>query len=339
MEDKNIILASNLELGRIFNVLYGLPKNPQNYTWFCLNCKTQVYYNQYLNCFKHRGQKPEGFEPETIEHKTMKSYWYNIFPKFNSIKTRYLEYWFEDQIADVYFELRDGKKVAIECQNSQITTQKLIERTKKYTLKNIYVLWVFNGSGTCVSEEKNPCNKEKTRVLSVEKRVHNLYGGRIYYMNVIGEDIIEDPYAIHFAPYFKHEENDVNIFGYDKYYKEFQSAILGNVPSLKILCVDYKSYKLARFMDKNVSISCTEQLFTCIKEYCLRNIKNENLRDKSFKIPIDSIISQVKEQFGYFLPYLILKKSKRIKKIKFERLLDKKYNIQDTISIRVSDYC
>ena len=92
-------------------------------------------------------------------------------------------------------------------------------------------------------------------------------------------------------------------------------------------------------MDKNVSISCTEQLFTCIKEYCLRKIKNENLREKFFKIPIDSIITQVKEQFGYFLPYLILTRSKRIKKIKFERLLDKNYNIQDTISIRVSDYC
>ncbi len=339
MKDKNIILASNLELGRTFNVLYSLPKNPQNYTCFCLNCKKQVYYNQYLNCFKHRGQKPEGFEPETVEHKTMKSYWYNIFPKFNSIKTRHLEYWFDDQIADVYFELRNGNKVAVECQNSPITSQKLIERTKKYTLKNIYVLWVFNASGTCVSEEKNPCNKEKTRVLSVEKKVHNLYGGRIYYMNVSGKDILEDPYAIHFAPYFKHEKIDVNIFGYDKYYKEFQSAILGNVSSLKISCVDYKSYKLARFMDKNVSISCTEQLFTCIKEYCLRKIKNENLKDTTFKIPVCSIIDLVKEQFGYFLPYLILKKSKRIKKIKFERLLDKKYNIQDTISINTSDYC
>ncbi len=335
---KDLLFAKNIELGRNFNVRYGLPKNPQNYTWSCNQCKKPVYYNLNENCFKHRGQKPEGFEPETIEHKTMKNYWYNIFPKYNPIKTRKQEYWFEDQIADVYFELRDGNKVAIECQNSPITSKKVIERTKKYTVKNIYVLWIFNGIGTRVSEKKIPFNMNKVRVVGVEKRVHNLYAGRIYYMNAVGEEVLEEPYAIHFAPYFSHMESADNIYGYDKYYKEFQSAVYNKIHTYKILCVDYKGYKLARFMDKNVSISCTEQLLAYLKEFCERQYKDQKPENAEIRIPVDSIIDVVKEEFGYFLPYLLLKRSRRIKKRQFERLLDEKYNIQNTITIRSSDY-
>ncbi len=340
METKEVLIAFNVELGRIFKVGYGLPKNPQNYNWTCKNCNKPVFYNQYEDCFKHRGLKPDGFEPETIEHKAMKNYWYSVFPKFNHIKSRHKEFWFEDQVADVYFELRDGKKVAIECQNSPITSKRLIERTKKYTEKDIYVLWVFNGSGTCVSEDKRPCNIDKVRVLKEEKRVHNLYGGRVYYMNVVGEEVIEKPYPIHFSPYFENKKLETSVYGHDKYYKEFQSATVGTIYSYKILCVDYKGYKLARFMDKSVSISCTEQLLVCLKEICHKKVEQEDLEENAeIKISVNSVIELVREEFGYFLPYLILKRSKKkIKKVRFERLLDEKYNIQDTIVIRISDY-
>ena len=340
MESSEVYIAFNVELGRIFKVGYGLPKNPQNYTWTCKNCNKPVFYNQYEDCFKHRGLKPDDFEPETIEHKTMKNYWYSVFPKFNHIKSRHKEFWFEDQVADVYFELRDGKKVAIECQNSPITAKKLIERTKKYTEKGIYVLWVFNGLGTCVSEEKHPRNIDKVRVLKEEKRVHSLYGGRIYYMNVVGEEVIEKPYPIHFSPYFENQKLETSIYGHDKYYKEFQSATVGTIYSYKILCVDYKGYKLARFLDKSVSISCTEQLFICLKEICLKKVEEEDLNEREeIKIPVNTVIELVREEFGYFLPYLILKRSKKkIKKVRFERLLDEKYNVQDTLVMRTSDY-
>ncbi|GAH57975.1 unnamed protein product [marine sediment metagenome] len=56
------------------------------------------------------------------------------------------------------------------------------------------------------------------------------------------------------------------------------------------------------------------------------------------KIAVGSIIDLVREEFGYFLPYLILKRSKRIKKVRFERLLDENYNLQDTICVRIYDY-
>jgi len=158
-------------------------------------------------------------------------------------------------------------------------------------------------------------------------------------MNVVGEEVIEDPYPIHFSPYFEHRELDTSIYGHDKYYKEFQSATVGNIFTYKILCVEYKGYKLARFMDKSVSISCTEQLLVCLKEFCLKNLDEGNLNEKQeIRIPVNTIIELVREEFGHYLPYLLLKRSKRIKKARFERLLDEKYNIQDTIIVNISDY-
>jgi len=340
LEEKEVLAAVNLELNRVFKANYKLPKNPQNYSWQCLKCKKPLFYNQNENCFKHRGQKPEGFEPETIEHKTMKDYWYHIFPLFNSIKVRMKEYWLGDQVADVYFELQEnGEKVAIECQNSPISSKKLMERTTKYTVKGIYVLWVFNASGSCVSEEKFPHNNEKAQVLKEEIRVHNLYSGRIYYMNVVGEDVIHPPYAIHFSPYFEHKKLEGNIYGRDHYYRKLKNIVYGKIPTYKIICSDYSNYKLARFMDKNMSVLCLDHLKACIREFCVVKMRKCELDNNSdIKIPVEKVIDQVKEEFGYYLPYLLLKRSKKIKKMRFERLLDESYKIQDTLTIKVADY-
>ncbi len=340
MEHKDVIAAVNVELNRVFKVNYKLPNNPQNYSWRCIECKKPLFYNPNLNCFKHRGQKPEGFEPETVEHKTMKDYWYHIFPLFNYIKNRKLEYWLGDQIADVYFELREnGEKIAIECQNSPISSKKIMERTAKYTNKGIYVLWVFNASGSVVSEQKAPRNNKKVRVLKEETRVHNLYSGRIYYMNVVGEEIIHPPYAIHFSPYFEYRGLEGNIFGREKYYRGLKNAVYGNIPTYKIICSYYSKYKLARFMDKNMSVLCIDHLKAYIREFCVVKIRSLELDINSdIKIPVDLVIDQVKEEFGYYLPYLLLKRSKKIKKVRFERLLDENYRIQDTLTIKGTDY-
>ena len=340
MEEKEVLVAVNLELNRVFKVNYKLPNNPQNYTWQCLKCKKPLFFNSNLNCFKHRGQKPEGFEPETDEHRTMKDYWYKTFPLFNHIKTRKLEFWLGDQIADVYFELREnGEKVAIECQNSPISSKKLMERTVKYNVKGIYVLWIFNASGSVVSEEKFPQNSRKARVLKEETKAHNLYSGRIYYMNVVGKKVIHPPYAIHFAPYFEHKKLEGNIYGRDKYYRGLKNAIYGNIPTYKIICSDYNGYKLTRFMDKNMSVLCADHLNASIRELCIVKMREGELDNNSeFKIPADLIIDQVNEEFGYYLPYLLLKRSKRIKTVRFERLLDEKYKIQDTLTLKTTDY-
>ncbi len=337
-KDKKNILAYNFELGKIFNILDGLLEDFQNFTWLCTICKKPLFYNEDLNCFLHKGNRIYCFEPETIEHKTMKAYWYVMFPKFNQVSLKKLEYKIGDQIADVYFELRNGKKVVIECQNSQISKRKLIERTKNYTSKGIYVLWIFNGHGTCVSDKKNPKIEEEVGVLGMEKRVHSLYGGRVYYMNVLGKKIVNPPFALHLTPFFKHKESEYNYLGYDKYYKDKRSTILGKIPDYKIICIEDKGYKLAQFTDKHVSTLCTEQINRHIRGICQKKIlKGETINDM-INISLKSIISEVKNQYGFHLPHLILKKSKKIKKISIIKLLDDKYNIHDVITVRISDY-
>ena len=337
-KDKKNILAYNFELGKIFNTIDGLPEKIQNFTWRCTICKKRLFYNEDLKSFLHKGNRNYCFEPETIEHKTMKAFWYVMFPKFNRISAKKIEYRIGDQIADVYFELLNGKKIVIECQNSQISKRKLIERTKKYTHKNIYVLWIFNGLGTCVSDKKNPRNENEIGVLGMEKRVHSLYGGRVYYMNVSGRKVIDPPFALHLTPYFKHKESEYNYLGYDKYYKDKRSIILGKIPNYKIICIEEKGYKLARFTDKHVSTLCTKKIIQSIKSICQKRLfKEENLTGL-IEIPLSSIISEVKDKYGFHLPHLIIKKSRKIKKVNVKKLIDDNYNIQDVITVRISDY-
>lgn len=337
-KDKKIVHAFNFELGKIFNVLDGLPTNSQKYTWLCTICKKPLFYYQDSDSFLHKGNRNFCFEPETIEHKTMKAYWYLMFPKFNPVSFKKLEYKIGDQIADVYFELSNGKKVAIECQNSQISKRKLIERTKNYTHKGIYVLWIFNGYGRCVSDKKNPENIDEVGVLGLEKRIHSLYGGRVYYMNVSGKKIIDSPFALHFSPFFRHKDSKINYFGYDKYYRDKRSATLGRLLNYKILCIEDKGYKLARFTDKHLSILCSEHINRCIKQICQNNLLNGKTIYDSIEIPLNLIISRVKARYGLYLPHLLLKKSKTIKKLNLEKFFDENYNIKYKITVQISDY-
>ncbi len=56
-KDKKNILAYNFKLGKIFNILDGLPEDFQNFTWLCTICKKPLFYNEDLNCFLHKGNR------------------------------------------------------------------------------------------------------------------------------------------------------------------------------------------------------------------------------------------------------------------------------------------
>lgn len=157
-------------------------------------------------------------------------------------------------------------------------------------------------------------------------------------MNVSGKKLINPPFALHFAPYFEHKNSEYNYLGYDKYYKDKRSVTLGKIPNYKILCVESKGLKLARFNDKHVSVACTEQIINYISGVCKKSLLQGKNASDTIDIPLISILSEVKKQYGFHLPHLLLKKSKKIKKIKIEKLLDEKNNICDLISVRISDY-
>ncbi|KKL88516.1 hypothetical protein LCGC14_1923940 [marine sediment metagenome] len=92
-------------------------------------------------------------------------------------------------------------------------------------------------------------------------------------------------------------------------------------------------------MDKNVSISCTEQLLTCIRNICYKIVdEGEENTKAEFNVPVNDIIDMVKEEFGFFLPYLILKRSKRIKKVSFEKVINNDFKIRDMVAFKTSDF-
>ena len=114
--------------------------------------------------------------------------------------------------------------------------------------------------------------------------------------------------------------------------------ILGKIPNYKIICIEEKGYKLARFTDKHVSTLCTKKIIQSIKSICQKRLfKEENLTGM-IEIPLSSIISEVKGKYGSHLPHLIIKKSKKIKKVNIDKLIDDNYNIQNIITVRISDY-
>ena len=127
--------------------IYNLPDKYEHFKWKCPECGRKAYFNESLGYFQHKGVPRCGREAESIEHKVMKAYWYLMIPKFNQVKTKKIEYKIDGHEIDVYFELHDGKKVAVECQNSIMSIDKLRRRTKDYAKKNIYTLWIFNGYG------------------------------------------------------------------------------------------------------------------------------------------------------------------------------------------------
>jgi len=70
---------------------------------------------------------------ESIDHLLIKKFFYDNIPLVNDINTIEQEIKIGNRIADVYVELKNGKKVAIEIQHSRISKSELILRTKEYT--------------------------------------------------------------------------------------------------------------------------------------------------------------------------------------------------------------
>ena len=91
-------------------------------------------------------------------------------------------------------------------------------------------------------------------------------------------------------------------------------------------------------MDKHVSTLCIKKIIESITAICRKNLSNEESFNDLVEIPLKLIISEVKNRYGFHLPHLLLKKSKKIKKEKTQRLLDDSYNIQDVVFVRISDY-
>ncbi len=263
----------------------------------------------------------------------MKLYFYENIPLANKVTCIEEEYKIDDQIVDVYAELGNGKKIAIEIQHSKIPYTKLIERTSKYTKRGIYVLWVLNGN----SFNRIPQNQDGIRLSNLELYLHKLYNGRVYYVNLDSKGLLSAVYALSYAPYF-----NLKDVVYKKKARSKRSVYCQQIENLKLKCTS-KKYKLAMFRDENVKFHCETEICHILRKYCKEKSLLETNENRNFLIiPVIEVISLLREKYGFYLVYDILKTSRnntnKLKIIRFGFMKDRENKIRECIKISLADY-
>ncbi len=114
----------------------------------------------------------------------------------------------------------DGKRVAIEIQNSTLTLPRILKRCLGYSGRDISILWVV--------PLREPIGESPLRPRLFERYLHSIYFGRVYYwLPSHAEKIL----PVHFSPAWTHvelrqwfseegEENEAG--GYDRPYKRIR---------------------------------------------------------------------------------------------------------------------
>jgi len=193
----------------------------------CPNCDQDLIF---VNCtkkikhFRHKILSNCEWERETEEHISMKKFFIekmNLSPDQVEVNLKFA-------IPDIY--LKD-KKIAIEVQHSSISEEKFLFRTRGYTKKGIYVLWVFHPKLL------------KENIPKFIKKAHEIYYGRIY--TILKDNLI----PIHFNPkgrwinesgFYNSDGEYESYGGYYKNYKIKKEFNLGEP------IVDLESFQLSR---------------------------------------------------------------------------------------------
>jgi len=270
---------------------------------------------------------------QSFEHMRMKLYFYENIPLSNKVSHIEEEYKIADQVIDIYVELKNGTKIGIEIQHSKISEARLLERTFNYSKQGIYVLWILNGN----SFNRKPQNQDGIRISKLETQLHKLYDGRVYYVNVEHEGLLSNVYSLSYVPYFKLKD-----IVYKKKAKSTRSVCCQQIKNLRLKCISNK-YLLARFEDKNIKSCCEEEIYTYLKKYCKETYKHRgNKINNQVVIPVIEIISSLREKYGFYVVYDVLKSSKtKESKIQIARMgfmKDSKDNIRECIKVYLNDY-
>ena len=234
---------------------------------------------------------------ESMYHTITKQYLYRIIPQANrKVKCISLEKHVNKRRADILLEENTGKTrntIIIEIQNSSLRVDELIKRTRDYNELGFYVLWILNPKGPCVASPKSPQNKKNVRISGIEKYLHGMYGGRVYYINIdsINNSPTFTPFALHFSPPDKKKYHKKQFHQkYRTYY--IKNAHFMPLPNWNFLCVDFSRFKIARFYDKNVTSVLKNQIISEIQEY-------KPLSSRKIK---KIVLKRFKEKYGkYFV--------------------------------------
>ncbi|MFX0027173.1 MAG: competence protein CoiA family protein [Candidatus Hermodarchaeota archaeon] len=246
---------------------------------------------------------------ESIEHIKIKKFFYDNLPLFNPIKKIEQEYRIGDQIIDLFVEFENSKKIAIEIQHSKIYKKDLLNRTRNYNQKGIFVLWILNGNGPYYY--RIPKNEQGVITSSSERELHKMYQERVYYINMAKERIIAPIYAVHFASYYEKRETKYGTIRYKESTIK-RSVVWNPIYSLRLHTFRNKGFRLARFTDQNLRLKCQNDLIQLLNAFVAYQCKPSSL-PKIPGLPLSFIIKKYSKIYGIFLLFDILRHLKFLK--------------------------
>lgn len=257
---------------------------------------------------------------ESQSHKAIKYLLYELlYAKNNLIISRTVEKYFGNRFADVYFKLENGDEIVIEVQHSKIPINEIINRSKDYNEKGIYVLWILHGEGKCGASAKYPRDRKNVSISPAEKFLHGMYGGRVYYININIKKTpsISDIFALHYSTPMKKKLRKKFKTGFESYY--IRDAHHVSLSNLKLFCTTFLGYKIARFYDKNLKSQLKSQIsFYYQEQYPIINtiVLKElmNLFHKKFGqyLVLDALLDLAKEKKILLDPKVLKKIKKKI---------------------------
>ncbi len=202
----------------------------------------------------------------------------NLCENNDNIIEKSLEKYFGNRFADIYLKLNNGKEIVIEVQNSKISVKELKNRTKDYNDKDIYVLWILHGQGNCVVSPKSPKNEKEIKISPAESFLHKLYGGRVYYINLVHfkKNIsLSIPFALHFSKLLNKRKRGMFRFKYMNFF--YRNSNFMEIPNWKLLCTEFSGFKIARFNDKNIKILLKQEILNYINQHSKFTLKGKKL--------------------------------------------------------------
>lgn len=235
-----------------------------------------------------------GSPAESGIHKTLKESIYQKVYDSNDIIEKSLEKYFGNRFADIYLKLSNNQEVVIEIQNSAITVKEIINRTKDYNQKGIYVLWILHGNGTCVASPKLPRDERRIKISPAEGFLHKIYGGRVYYINLVKSKkkvLTTTPFALHFSKLLDKSKRGIFKSRFRAFF--YRSSNFLNIPSWRLLCTEFSGYKIARFYDKNLKVVLKGEIMKRVTPLANTIIKT--------KKPLRRIIKHFKKKYGEYM--------------------------------------
>lgn len=261
---------------------------------------------------------------ESFYHKAIKRLFFKYITENNKgIIDKSLEKYINNRRADVYFKLITGNEIVVEVQSSKISVKEIINRTEHYNNVGIYVLWILYGNGACIASTKFAEDKMDVKISTVEKFLHRMYGGRVYYvnMNFYKDNItISPPFALHFSLSSSKKYHRMFRTKYDRYY--VKNVNYTKIPNWNLLCLEYNGFRLARFYDKNIKRVLKDKIWINYQ----KRLKNCYSEKKLLK----DIITNFKTKYGIYLILFVMCELIQEKKITFSEKIIKK--IQKKIS-------